>query len=182
MRKIWLYVVGLVLILGALMILKMARDSDPQIIGNIYAQMHWRSSVESSNDPTPSQYVTLSNNDVKRENNLQLASGKVASPSASPSATGSKAKLLTSSLTSSTTNHDLKSNPTKKPTGSPRQVNSTEMNSTHVRNRLMEPINTTDYVKNIYFSIKTTSKYHGTRLPVLMVTWFQAVKDKVSLL
>ena len=166
MRKIWLYIVGLAFIL---MILKTARD-----------KMHQRSSkqVEYSytDDPSPAQYAALPNNNVKQENNkrnnLQMAPGEVTSP-LRPVATGSKAELLPSS--------PISEFPTKKPTGSPRQVNSTEMNSTHIKNRLMEPINSSDYVKNIYFGIKTTSKYHGTRLPVLMVTWFQAVKDKVQL-
>ena len=55
-----------------------------------------------------------------------------------------------------------------KPTQGSQQINSTEINSTHVRNRLMESVNV------------TTSSYHGIRLPVLMLTWFQAVKNKVS--
>jgi len=155
------------------MIIKTARDSSPKMHRRSSKQVEYSYNI----DPSPIQYAALSNNDVKQENNprdnLQMAPGKVATPL--PVATDSKAKLLTSSLTSSTTEF-----PAKKPTGSPRQVYSTEMNSTHIKNRLMESINASDYVKNIYFSIKTTSKYHGTRLPVLMMTWFQVVKDKVS--
>ena len=139
--------------------------------------------VESPSTNYAIEYATLSSNDVKQENYLQITRDKVTSPLATSSTKPVTASGLTSSLTSSGT-VEL-SNPTTekltvKPTRNPHQVNSTEMNSTHVRNQLMESVIVTDYVKNIYFSIKTTSKYHGTRLPVLMLTWFQAVKDKVS--
>ncbi|XP_065903693.1 beta-1,3-N-acetylglucosaminyltransferase radical fringe-like, partial [Dysidea avara] len=139
-----------------------------------------------SGTPLPNyviQYATLSSNDVKQENDLQVSRDKVTSPlptsSTKPvtSKPVTKSASLTSSLTSNTV--ELSTSTTEKPTRNPHQVNSTEMNNTHVRNRLMESVIVTDYVKNIYFSIKTTTKYHGTRLPVLMLTWFQAVKDKV---
>jgi len=52
------------------------------------------------------------------------------------------------------------------------------MNSTHVGNRVMEPVNA-KYAENIYFSVKTMSRYHDVRLPLLMLTWLQAVKNKV---
>ena len=140
-----------------------------------------------SGTPLPNyviQYATLSSNDVKQENDLQVSRDKVTSPlptsSTKPvtSKPVTKSASLTSSLTSNTV--ELSTSTTEKPTRNPHQVNSTEMNNTHVRNRLMESVIVTDYVKNIYFSIKTTTKYHGTRLPVLMLTWFQAVKDKMS--
>ena len=55
---------------------------------------------------------------------------------------------------------------------------STIVNSTHVGDRIMEPVDA--YAENIYFSVKTMNKYHDIRLPILMLTWLQAVKNKVS--
>ena len=54
-----------------------------------------------------------------------------------------------------------------------------KMNSTHVGNRVMEPVDA-NYAENIFFSVKTMSKYHDIRLPFLLLTWLQAVKNKVS--
>ena len=54
------------------------------------------------------------------------------------------------------------------------------LNSTHFGDKVMEPVDA-NYVENIYFSVKTTNKYHSIRLPLLMLTWLQAVKDKVSI-
>lgn len=33
-------------------------------------------------------------------------------------------------------------------------------------------------VSNVYFSIKTTTKYEGSRLPVVFLTWFQTVPEQ----
>ncbi|XP_065898738.1 beta-1,3-N-acetylglucosaminyltransferase manic fringe-like isoform X2 [Dysidea avara] len=56
-----------------------------------------------------------------------------------------------------------------------------KMNSTHVGNRVMEPVDA-NYAENIFFSVKTMSKYHDIRLPFLLLTWLQAVKNKLSTL
>ena len=54
------------------------------------------------------------------------------------------------------------------------------MNAIFINGFLMEPINV-NYTKNIYFTIKTTHKFHTDRLFPLMLTWLQFVdKNKVS--
>ena len=55
-----------------------------------------------------------------------------------------------------------------------------EMNATHIAGILMEPVSA-QYSRNIYFTVKTTHKYHSERLFPLMLTWLQAVdRNKVS--
>lgn len=56
----------------------------------------------------------------------------------------------------------------------------TTINSTHIDRFLMEPVDVT-YTKNIYFTLKTSSKYFHKRLLPLALTWLQVVdKNKVS--
>ena len=55
-----------------------------------------------------------------------------------------------------------------------------EMNATHIKEILMEPVHV-NYTRNIYFSVKTTHKNFEKRLFPLMLTWLQLVdKNKVS--
>ena len=55
-----------------------------------------------------------------------------------------------------------------------------DMNFTHVRNKPLEFLNV-DYKRNVYFTIKTTANNYQSKLPTLMLTWFQTVhKDDVS--
>ena len=57
-----------------------------------------------------------------------------------------------------------------------------QINSTHVNGKLLENVDVR-WDKNIYFSIKTTTKYFKDRLPALIPTWFQVVnKNMVSTL
>ena len=61
------------------------------------------------------------------------------------------------------------------------QTNKTDpgTNATHINGILMEPVNA-KYIRNIYFTIKTTHNYYTDRLFPLLLTWLQAVdKDKV---
>ena len=61
------------------------------------------------------------------------------------------------------------------------QTNETDpgINATHINDILMEPVNA-KYIRNIYFTIKTTHNYYTDRLFPLLLTWLQAVdKDKV---
>ena len=53
------------------------------------------------------------------------------------------------------------------------------INATHINGILMEPVNA-KYIRNVFFTIKTTHKYYTDRLFPLMLTWLQAVdKNKV---
>jgi len=46
--------------------------------------------------------------------------------------------------------------------------------------KLMEPVNA-QWDRNVFFAVKTTTKFLNSRLRHLMITWFQAVdKDMVS--
>ena len=54
------------------------------------------------------------------------------------------------------------------------------INTTHVKQILMEPVSAT-YTRNIYFTVKTTYRYYNSRLFPLLLTWLQVVdKNKVS--
>ena len=77
------------------------------------------------------------------------------------------------------------SNQLQKANGKSDQVNQNQtcrdpkINATHVYGTLMEPVNV-NYIRNIYFSVKTTHKYYTERLFLLMLTWSQTVdKNKV---
>ena len=60
-----------------------------------------------------------------------------------------------------------------------RIVRNIEINTTHINGILMEPIHV-NYIRNIYFTVKTTHKYYTNRLFPLMLTWLQTVdKNKV---
>ena len=60
-----------------------------------------------------------------------------------------------------------------------RIVKNIGINATHINGILMEPIHI-NYIRNIYFTVKTTHKYYTSRLFPLMLTWLQAVdKNKV---
>jgi len=52
------------------------------------------------------------------------------------------------------------------------------MNSTHVNGKRLERVDV-NWDKNIYFSVKTTSKYYRERLSVSITTWFQLVNKKM---
>ncbi|XP_065900824.1 beta-1,3-N-acetylglucosaminyltransferase manic fringe-like isoform X1 [Dysidea avara] len=53
-----------------------------------------------------------------------------------------------------------------------------QINSTHVNGKLLENVDVR-WDKNIYFSIKTTTKYFKDRLPALIPTWFQVVNKNM---
>ena len=60
------------------------------------------------------------------------------------------------------------------------QVRPIRSNSSHVNGKLMEPVNA-KWDRNVFFAIKTTTKFLNSRIRHLMLTWFQAVdKDMVS--
>ena len=60
------------------------------------------------------------------------------------------------------------------------QTNTADLgiNATHINGILMEPVNA-KYIRNIFFTIKTTHKYYTKRLFPLILTWLQAV-DKIK--
>jgi len=53
-----------------------------------------------------------------------------------------------------------------------------QINSTHVNGKLLEPVDI-KWDRNIYFSVKTTTKYFKERLSALIPTWFQVVNKKM---
>ena len=50
--------------------------------------------------------------------------------------------------------------------------------SNHINGKLLEPVDI-QWDKNIYFSVKTTTKNFKTRLSYLIATWFQVVNKKM---
>jgi len=152
MRKIWL-LVGLVVGIGILIICEAGRGPLTRTVRTRYAVVPSNADARTTS-PTSSLLASLMSSRA---------------PSTVPAVEASKLSIAVPA-----------EKPTQTRTQTPHQINSLEMNRTHVRNKPMQSVNVTDYAKNIYFSIKTTSKFHGTRLPLLMLTWFQAVKDKVS--
>ena len=55
------------------------------------------------------------------------------------------------------------------------------INATHINGILMEPVNA-KYIRNIYFTIKTTHNYYTDRLFPLLLTWLQAVDRHASIM
>ena len=87
---------------------------------------------------------------------------------------------LTHSLTDKQTGHPLPKKRSYTVTQEQKSLPPPEMNATHIAGILMEPVNA-QYSRNIYFTVKTTHKYHTERLFPLMLTWLQAVdRNKVS--